>query len=99
MVVMAPAASVVRTVAVITPSPTEQPALDPNAISPGFIGFVVTFVVAALVVALIFDMVRRIRRVNYRAEARAALEAERAASGGEGPPGATGSGRKTPTRG
>ncbi len=48
--------------------------------SPGTIGFIMTFVVAGLSVLLIFDMVRRVRRVRYRAEIQAKLEAEQAAA-------------------
>jgi hypothetical protein len=44
--------------------------------SPGTIGFLLTFFVAAAAVLLIFDMVRRVRRVRYRAEIQAKLEAE-----------------------
>ncbi|MFD4422710.1 hypothetical protein ACFWN7_14585 [Agromyces sp. NPDC058484] len=50
---------------------------DPNLVTPGVWGFVLTFVVMLIVVLLVLDMVRRIRRVNYRAEVRAQLEAER----------------------
>lgn len=53
---------------------------DPNDVTPGIEGFVLTFLVMAVVVLLILDMVRRIRRVNYRAEVREQLEAEQAAS-------------------
>ena len=49
--------------------------------SPGTIGFILTFFVAASSVLIIFDMVRRIRRVRYRAEIAAKLEAEAASSG------------------
>lgn len=44
--------------------------------SPGVIGFIATFGVTAAAVALIFDMVRRVRRVRYRAEIEAKLDAE-----------------------
>lgn len=57
---------------------------DPNDVTPGVEGFVITFIVMAVVVLLVLDMVRRIRRVNYRAEAQARLDAEeRAAAAGE----------------
>jgi hypothetical protein len=46
----------------------------------GTIGFIMTFFVTAGAVALIFDMVRRIRRVRYRAEITEKLEAEAQAS-------------------
>lgn len=57
---------------------------DPNDVTPGVEGFVITFIVMAVVLLLVLDMVRRIRRVNYRAEAQERLDAEeRAAEGGE----------------
>lgn len=47
--------------------------------SPGTIGFILTFFVAGSAVLIIFDMVRRVRRVRYRAEIQEKLDAERAA--------------------
>jgi len=38
------------------------------AVSPGTLGWVFTFAVAVAAGLLIFDMVRRIRKVRYRAE-------------------------------
>ena len=63
-----------------TPSPT--PTLDPSETwySPGTIGFIMTFFMAVGAIALIFDMVRRIRRVRYRAEIAEKLAAEAAAA-------------------
>ena len=52
---------------------------DPDTVTPGIWGFVLTFLIMVVVVLLVLDMVRRIRRVNYRAEVREQLEAERAA--------------------
>lgn len=49
--------------------------------SPGVLGFIFTFLMAAAAIALIFDMVRRMRKVRYREEAKAKLAAEAAASG------------------
>jgi hypothetical protein len=59
-----------------TPSPT--PSVDPanTFYSPGTIGFIATFLVAAGAIVIIFDMVRRIRRVRYRSDIAAKLEAE-----------------------
>jgi flagellar biosynthesis/type III secretory pathway M-ring protein FliF/YscJ len=54
----------------------EEQQFDPNLVTPGVWGFVLTFVVMVIAVVLILDMVRRVRRVNYRAEVRAQLEAE-----------------------
>ncbi|MBT2498829.1 hypothetical protein J7E25_06950 [Agromyces sp. ISL-38] len=50
---------------------------DPDTVTPGIWGFVVTFGLMVVVVLLILDMVRRIRRTNYRAEVRERLEIER----------------------
>nr|WP_241843079.1 hypothetical protein [Agromyces albus] len=50
---------------------------DPDTVTPGVWGFVVTFALMVVVVLLILDMVRRIRRTNYRAEVRERLEVER----------------------
>jgi hypothetical protein len=42
--------------------------VDPNSVTPGVIGFIMTFGVMVAVLALILDMTRRVRRVRYRAE-------------------------------
>jgi hypothetical protein len=55
--------------------------VDPVLVTPGVIGFVVTFLVAMGSLVLIFDMVRRVRRVRYRAEIAERLDAEEAAKG------------------
>lgn len=64
---------------VLVRAATEEPneEFDPNTVTPGVWGFVLTFVIMVVVVLLVLDMVRRIRRVNYRAEVREQLEAER----------------------
>ncbi len=61
-----------------TPAPTET--TDPAATfySPGVQGFIMTFIVVVAAVALIFDMVRRVRKVRYRADITAKLDAESA---------------------
>lgn len=56
----------------------EEPDFDPNSVTPGVIGFVFTFIVAALTVLLVIDMVRRIRRTQYRQQVQEKLAAERA---------------------
>ena len=50
-------------------TPPTPPAFEGNAdlVTPGVVGFIVTFGIAAVTVLLILDMVRRIRRVRYRA--------------------------------
>lgn len=62
---------------------TPSPSADPSEVysSPGAIGFIFTFALAAATILLIFDMVRRQRRVRYRAEIQEKLAAEAAASG------------------
>ncbi|MDH6180336.1 hypothetical protein M2152_000518 [Microbacteriaceae bacterium SG_E_30_P1] len=65
----------------IDPTPTPLPAFDgdPNIVTPGVIGFGATFLIAIVTVFLVMDMVRRVRRIRYRDEVRAELEAEQAA--------------------
>jgi large-conductance mechanosensitive channel len=62
------------------PVPSES--AEPTAIStsPGTIGFVFTFFIAAAAVFLIYDMVRRIRRMRYRAEIQEEISEEQAAA-------------------
>lgn len=68
--------------ALLAATPTPTPIVDPSETwySPGTIGFIMTFFMAAGAIALIFDMVRRIRRVRYRAEIAEKLAAEAAAA-------------------
>lgn len=42
--------------------------LDQNSFGPGLLGFLATFFLAIVLIFLIFNMVRRIRKVRYRAE-------------------------------
>lgn len=60
-----------------TPSPTSGPSDD--AVTPGVVGFTVTFLIAVAAVLLILDMTRRIRRVRYRDEIAQKLDAENGA--------------------
>jgi hypothetical protein len=62
----------------LTASPTPTPAFDENLVTPGIWGFVLTIAVILAVVLLIVDMVRRIRRVTYRAQVQEQLEKEQA---------------------
>ena len=62
-----------------TPAPGEV-VIDDTWYSPGVIGFIGTFGVAAGAIVIIFDMVRRIRRVRYRAEIQEKLDFEEAIS-------------------
>ena len=59
-----------------TPTPTPSLKIDPNDVTPGPAGFFIIAIIAAAVFLLIFDMLRRIRRVNYRAEISERLQAE-----------------------
>jgi hypothetical protein len=69
--------------ALLAASPSPTPSVDPanTFYSPGTVGFIATFGMALGATLLIFDLVRRVRRVRYRAEIQAKLDAE-AASGG-----------------
>ena len=53
--------------------------IDPELVSPGVVGFVATVLVSGLTLLLLLDMVRRMRRVNMRADIKAKLDAEEAA--------------------
>ena len=52
---------------------------DPDTVTPGVVGFIVTFLVIVATLLLVLDMVRRVRRVNYRDQVQAELQAEVAA--------------------
>ncbi|UXM92966.1 hypothetical protein [Paenarthrobacter sp. JL.01a] len=81
----------------VSPSPdptgTLRPGLSEDQVTPGTWGFVLTAFIVILTTFLIVDMVRRIRRVRYRAqveEARLAAEAGGSSedgnpAGGRGP--------------
>ena len=58
------------------PSPSLRPGLDQDQVTPGLLGFLLTAFIVVLTALLIVDMVRRIRRVRYRAQ----VEEERAAA-------------------
>ena len=67
-----------------TPSPSPSTALNPDLVTPGVIGFGITFLIAVAVIFLLIDMVRRIRRMRYREEIAQKLDAEQAVAGGDG---------------
>ncbi len=48
--------------------------------SPGLIGFLGTFILVVGAIVIIFDLVRRIRRMTYRAQIQERLAEEQAAS-------------------
>jgi hypothetical protein len=58
-----------------TPAPGEV-IIDDTWYSPGVVGFIATFGMAAAALLLIADLVRRIRRVRYRAEISQLLDQE-----------------------
>ena len=62
-----------------SPVPTPPPGFDEDLVTPGIWGFVLTIGVILATILLIVDMVRRIRRVNYRAQVQEQLAAEEAA--------------------
>lgn len=66
----------------LDPTPSPLPAFegDPNQVTPGVIGFAVTFLIAVITVLLVIDMTRRVRRIRYREEVVEQLEAEKAAA-------------------
>lgn len=75
-----------------TPTPTPSLEVDPNDVTPGPAGFFIVALLAAAVFLLIFDMQRRIRRVNHKAEISERLQAEvaeRDRGAGDGPEGPT----------
>jgi hypothetical protein len=53
--------------------------IDPTGVTPGVVGFVITAAVAISAIFLILDMNRRMRRLRYRDEAAANIDAEEAA--------------------
>jgi hypothetical protein len=59
-----------------TPTPSLRPGLSEDQVTPGLLGFLLTAFIVVLTALLIVDMVRRIRRVRYRAQ----VEEERAAA-------------------
>jgi len=70
---------------IIAQLPVVQAEPDPNSVTPGAIGFVAIAVIGVLTLLLVLDMVRRLRRVRYRAQVREEIEQERlAGQAGEG---------------
>jgi hypothetical protein len=68
---------VIWTIVAASPTPAPSPSdFDVDTVTPWVWGFVLTIAVILAVVVLIVDMVRRIRRVNYRAQVREQLAAE-----------------------
>jgi hypothetical protein len=67
-----------------TPTPTPSSTVDESLIGPGIWGFAIFAFVAIVSILLAMDMVRRTRRVRYRAEIQARLADE--AAGTQNPP-------------
>ena len=63
-----------------TPSPVPTSTVSDVLVTPGVWGFAITAFIMIAVILLIIDMVRRLRRLNYRAEIRERLEQEAAAA-------------------
>ncbi|MCP2637827.1 hypothetical protein K0817_014835 [Microbacterium sp. HD4P20] len=62
--------------AAATPTPTPTPQVDPELVTPGVEGFIITALVAVAVIFLVWDMMRRIRRGRVRADIDEELQAE-----------------------
>lgn len=64
--------------AAVTPTPTPTPTapVDPDLVTPGVVGFVITALIAVAVIFLVWDMMRRIRRGRVRADIQEQLDAE-----------------------
>ena len=80
-----------------SPTPSLRPGLSEDQVSPGMWGFIMTAFFVLATTLLIVDMVRRIRRVRYRAQ----VEEERLAALAAGAqdmevPGVGGSGTQAP---
>jgi hypothetical protein len=73
-----------RLAAAPTPSPSPTSKVPDAAVTPGVWGFVVTAAIGIVVILLVLDMIRRLRRVNYRAEVRERIAAEQAAETSDG---------------
>lgn len=74
--------TVVAMLIAVDPTPTPTPDFNVDSVTPGWVGFLVMFLLAVVVILLIMDMVRRVRRVRYRAEIQERLGAEREAQDG-----------------
>jgi hypothetical protein len=61
--------------------------VDPNSVTPGVAGFLITLFVGLSVVLIILDMTRRVRRVRYRSMVNEKLDVEEL--GNQEPPSST----------
>jgi len=62
----------------LNPNPSASPDPANTFYSPGLVGFLGTFILVVGALVIIWDLVRRIRRVNYRAQIQERLAAEQA---------------------
>lgn len=60
-----------------SPLPSQKLNVDPDAVTPGVVGFLAILFVTVAVVLLVLDMTRRVRRVRYRGELAERREAAR----------------------
>jgi hypothetical protein len=72
--------NLVSRILLAAPSPTETTDPANTFYSPGTLGFLFVFGMSLAAIFLIFDMVRRVRRVRYKAEINAKLDAEESAT-------------------
>jgi flagellar biosynthesis/type III secretory pathway M-ring protein FliF/YscJ len=72
-------AALVSAAATPTPTPT-VPEVDPELVTPGVTGFLITAFIALAVIVLVWDMMRRIRRGRVRADIQEELDAEEQAA-------------------
>lgn len=61
-----------------SPSPSPTSNVPDTSVTPGVWGFVTIAALGVAVILLVLDMIRRLRRVNYRAEIRERIAAEQA---------------------
>jgi hypothetical protein len=59
--------------------------VDPNSVTPGVVGFLITLFVGLSVLLIIVDMTRRVRRVRYRAMVNEKLDLEAQGDQGQAP--------------
>ena len=74
------------------PSPSLREGLSQDQVTPGLLGFLLTAFIVVLTALLIVDMVRRIRRVRYRAQVEEERGAAADAAVNDGGPQASGAG-------
>jgi len=68
-------------------TPTPSMTVNPDDVTPGVIGFAAIGIATILVIFLAVDMLRRIRRAQYRVDVNEQLDAEERAAAGTDEPG------------